>query len=88
MLVQTKIQKWGNSLAVRIPKEIARKLAFKVGSPVTVRESGKELIFSPADQQVKTHGVRDIRKYIIPSGKKEKEDVVGQIDKILYGKPD
>jgi len=30
----TKIQKWGNSLAVRLPKEVARKLTLQEGSEV------------------------------------------------------
>ena len=32
----TKIQKWGNSLAMRLPKELARSLNLKAGSKVTV----------------------------------------------------
>lgn len=31
----TKIQKWGNSLGVRIPKEIAREINIREGSPVS-----------------------------------------------------
>jgi antitoxin MazE len=30
------VQKWGNSLAVRIPSSIARSAGFKVGQPVKV----------------------------------------------------
>ena len=84
----TKIQKWGNSLAVRLPREIAKKLSFKAGSAVTVRESGKQVIITPLLQKQKTHTMRDWRKFIIPTGKKKKENVSGKIDQILYGKPD
>ena len=31
----TKVQKWGNSLAVRLPKELAGDFNFKIGSSVT-----------------------------------------------------
>jgi len=31
-----KLQRWGNSLAVRIPASIARSVGFKVGQPVEV----------------------------------------------------
>ena len=31
-----KVQRWGNSLAVRIPSSIARSAGFKVGQPVEV----------------------------------------------------
>ena len=34
--MQTKIQKWGNSLAVRLPKQIAKKFSLNEGSVVTV----------------------------------------------------
>ena len=30
------LQRWGNSLAVRIPSSIARSVGFKVGQPVEV----------------------------------------------------
>ena len=32
----TKIQKWGNSLAVRIPSAVAKSVGFKAGQPVQV----------------------------------------------------
>jgi antitoxin MazE len=31
-----KIQRWGNSLALRIPSSIARSVGFKVGQPVEI----------------------------------------------------
>ena len=34
--VTLKLQRWGNSLAVRIPSSIARSVGFKVGQPVEV----------------------------------------------------
>jgi antitoxin MazE len=32
----TKVQKWGNSLAVRLPKEIAENVGFRQGSVVSI----------------------------------------------------
>lgn len=37
-MTTTKIQKWGNSLAVRIPKETTKRLGLMHGSDVMVRE--------------------------------------------------
>lgn len=34
----TTIQKWGNSCAVRLPKELLRKLDLQAGREVTIRE--------------------------------------------------
>lgn len=45
----TKIQKWGNSLAVRIPKEVAE--GFRSGVSVTLRREGDALIVCPSAKQ-------------------------------------
>lgn len=37
--METNIQKWGNSLGVRLPKNIADNQALKVGSRVVVTET-------------------------------------------------
>jgi len=42
--METAIQKWGNSLAVRLPKELARKLKLREGSAVLVTEDSKRRI--------------------------------------------
>ena len=40
----TKIQKWGNSLAVRLPKELASGLSFRDGGEVRISQEGDALI--------------------------------------------
>ena len=45
--METTIQKWGNSLAVRLPKSVAQKLALRAGCRVRVYEEGKEVIIAP-----------------------------------------
>ncbi len=45
----TKIQKWGNSLAVRIPKEVAE--GFRSGVSVELRREGDALIVEPSKKQ-------------------------------------
>ena len=37
--METNIQKWGNSLGVRLPKELARKRSLREGSRVRVIET-------------------------------------------------
>ena len=41
----TKIQKWGNSLAIRIPKELANEIEIKEGSIVSFSLDGQSLSF-------------------------------------------
>ena len=44
--MQAHIQKWGNSLGLRIPKNIANKLRLQSGKIVDLTLSGKQLIIS------------------------------------------
>jgi antitoxin MazE len=45
----TKIQKWGNSLAVRIPKEVAE--GFRSGVSVELTREGSALIVRPSNKK-------------------------------------
>jgi antitoxin MazE len=42
------IQKWGNSLALRIPKPVARQIQVEEGDDVELRVSADELVVRPA----------------------------------------
>jgi antitoxin MazE len=46
--METKLQKWGNSLAIRLPKQVTNKLALREGSPVTVAEDHGEIVIRQA----------------------------------------
>lgn len=47
--VSTTIQKWGNSLGVRIPKRIADDLEFTNGTEVTITKKDKKVIIEPVE---------------------------------------
>jgi antitoxin MazE len=47
----TKLQKWGNSLGVRIPKEIVKKTKLKEGKDVSVRSIGDTIIITKAKKE-------------------------------------
>lgn len=80
----TKVQKWGNSLAVRIPKEMIRRLALKEGSGIVVREDKDAIIIRRQEAQGRPTSKNDWRRYLIPASHK-KENVSGAIDHTLYG---
>lgn len=42
--MQTHIHKWGNSLGLRIPMLIAKKLKWHPGSPITLEMKGDQII--------------------------------------------
>jgi len=46
--VNTKVQRWGNSLAVRIPKSFAEEVGLMDGSPVEMRLVDGGLLIEPA----------------------------------------
>ena len=41
------VQRWGNSLAVRIPAAVARSARFKVGQPVEVSAQDSNVLVRP-----------------------------------------
>ena len=46
--MKTKVQRWGNSLAVRIPKSFAEEVGLMDGSPVEMRLVEGGLLVEPA----------------------------------------
>lgn len=47
----TVINKWGNSLGVRIPKSIANKAGFEEGMEVEMKVEGDKITISPAKKK-------------------------------------
>ena len=50
--MQTQVQKWGNSLGVRIPKDIADKLCIKNGAIVNLEISDHNIIIIPETSEL------------------------------------
>lgn len=48
--MKTKIQKWGNSLGLRIPKSFAEEAKVEEGTTVDISVSSGSLIVKPIDQ--------------------------------------
>lgn len=80
----TKIQKWGNSLAVRLPKTLATHLGLREGNEVRVDEREHNVLIKRVFLPKKTTEKSRWKQFIIPTNNK-KENVSGEIDKILYG---
>jgi len=45
--METRVQKWGNSLALRIPKPLADEVGLKDNSPVQLALRDKQLVIVP-----------------------------------------
>ena len=50
MAYKTKLQKWGNSLAVRIPSDIVRQLKLEKGSELTIEIKEDVILVKPAKE--------------------------------------
>lgn len=46
--MQARITRWGNSLGVRIPKQIAGRLGLAEGARVNIEAEGNRVVISPA----------------------------------------
>lgn len=47
----TKIQNWGNSLGLRIPKSFAKEIGIKEGSAVDIFLKGNQLVIRPLQNE-------------------------------------
>ena len=45
--METVVKKWGNSLGIRIPSQMARELSLKDGSFVDINDRGQEIVIKP-----------------------------------------
>ena len=80
----TKLQKWGNSFAVRIPKELVQKLRLREGSAVEVREETSRIVIRRIPDEGGALERDAWKRFVIPT-KRKKEKVSENIDHILYG---
>jgi len=74
--MQTTIQKWGNSLAVRIPTTFAKELAMTAGTPVEMTVEDGKITLSTIKEPEYT--LEDLMKGVT------KENMHAEID---WGKP-
>ncbi|MDK9720672.1 MAG: AbrB/MazE/SpoVT family DNA-binding domain-containing protein [Rhodospirillales bacterium] len=50
--MQAQLAKWGNSLGVRIPKDIARRAGLTPGTAVEIEAEGRRIVITPSPKQV------------------------------------
>lgn len=51
--MQTRIQKWGNSLGLRIPMQVAKQLKLHPGSPITIQVKDSQIIIESLKYDLK-----------------------------------
>jgi len=50
--MKIKVQKWGNSLGLRIPKVIAEEIGLKENTPVELSLKKKKIVISPVKSEI------------------------------------
>ena len=70
--MQTKIQKWGNSLGLRIPKSFAEQVGVKAGSEVDLSIEDGGLIVRPA--QRRKYRLQELLRRVSPKNLHEEVD--------------
>lgn len=55
--MKTKIQKWGNSLGVRLPKNITEQKSLKDGLSVNVLLRNNQIVIEPVDEEITLSGL-------------------------------
>jgi antitoxin MazE len=68
--MKTKIAKWGNSIAVRVPKPYAEELGLKPGATVDMQKDGTRLAIETApDRKFPVYRLEDLLAQIKPGQK-------------------
>jgi len=50
-VMNVKISKWGNSLAVRIPSNVAQSVRLREGVDLEIKEDGKRIVLEPVQKK-------------------------------------
>ena len=72
------IQKWGNSVGLRIPKKIAQAKRMDNGTPVKIREIDRGIVIEPVDEEP---SLKDMLGQITPENRHEPIDDGGPVGK-------
>jgi antitoxin MazE len=62
--MNTKIQKWGNGVGIRLPKVVFESGQFSLGSVVALNQKGSEIILKVVKQKIPS--LKEIMKNISP----------------------
>ena len=69
METTTKIKKWGNSLAVRIPRDIIKKTRLGSGASLEIREVKGMILIKPLKIRGKAPSLEELVKGITPQNR-------------------
>ena len=80
--MQTKVQKWGNSIALRIPKAFAEELRIVPNTAVELTLTNGSLIITPV--QVSSYSLEDLLTTVTPDNIHEEVDTGQAVGKEVW----
>ena len=80
--MKTKVQMWGNSLAVRIPRPFADEIGLESGTPVELTIAENRLIIYPATGN--TFSLEELLEAITPENKHDEVDTGAPVGREVW----
>ena len=75
--MNTRIQKWGNSLGLRIPKSFAEEAGVEAGSEVELSVKDGQLVVTPTRRR--KYRLRDLLRKVTPENVHDEIDTGGPV---------
>jgi antitoxin MazE len=69
--MQVQVARWGNSLGLRIPKDVAQRAGLQEGARVEIEAEGDRIIIAPARQR---YVLSELLKGVTPQAMREAFD--------------
>lgn len=69
--MQVQISKWGNSLGLRIPKDVARRVGLTAGAQVEIEAEGGRIVIAPSKPRYR---LEDLLEGMTPEAMREAFD--------------
>lgn len=71
--MKTVVQQWGNSLAVRIPRHLAKEFRVGRGTPIEVKLANGKLVFEPVIKR-RSYSLASLVRKIKPANRHAEAD--------------
>ncbi len=80
----SKIQKWGNSQGIRIPKKLLKNTHFQIGEEVDIRVHAGSIIVAPTNKIHGRYDINDLADKMPNKYKPEEEDWGAPVGKEVW----
>jgi antitoxin MazE len=82
--MNTTIKKWGNSLALRIPKSYAKEIELEEGAGVNMKIEENKIIISAKRKRKKPYSLAKLLSKVTPENLHEKIDFGSPVGKEVF----